>query len=402
MARQPRDARIETREARKRLKVRKEPYWRQVHQGLAIGYYRGVKSGSWHVRRTVDGRKVYQRIARADDYSDSDGGSILSYGEAVKRAMTADKAKPATPEGKYTVKEAVNDYLIDLSARSPRGYRDAELRLEHHVIPKLGKRAVAALTREQIRRWHQAIAAADSNDADSHRRRRVTANRNLAALKAVLNLAYYEGKVSERGAWDRVKPFKNVDQPRQRFLTMAEVRKLLRKLPDDLSRLAQAAVLTGGRYGELAALTSGDFDSEAGTIGFRETKAGRIRYTPLTDEGVMAFDEWTAGKARDALVFARDNGEPWKKSDQIRPVRAASADAKLDSAVTFHDLRRTYGALLARAGVSLQVIAAAMGHADQRMTERHYAHLQPDHVAREVRKKLPKLGLKAKVARLHG
>ena len=99
MARRPRDSQIETREARRRLKARKEPYWRQVHKGLAVGYYKGAHAGSWHVRRIVDGRKAYQRIAKADDYADSDGRSVLSYDEAVKRAMTKDRAKPVREVG---------------------------------------------------------------------------------------------------------------------------------------------------------------------------------------------------------------------------------------------------------------------------------------------------------------
>ena len=179
MARRPRDARIETRESRRRLKHRKEPYWRQVHSGLSVGYYRGKKSGSWTIRRSVDGRKLYQRIGIADDYSDADGKNVLSYGQAVQRAMTAEKAKPATPEGKYTVAEAVADYLADLKSRSPRGHRDAELRFEKHVAPKFGKRTVASLKRAELRRWHQNIAACDRDDHDLQRRLRNTANRNL-------------------------------------------------------------------------------------------------------------------------------------------------------------------------------------------------------------------------------
>jgi hypothetical protein len=39
------------------------------------------------------------------------------------------------------------------------------------------------------------------------------------------------------------------------------------------------------------------------------------------------------------------------------------------------------------------VIAAILGHADPRMTERHYAHLVPSHVAQVIRATMPKLGL---------
>jgi integrase len=66
--------------------------------------------------------------------------------------------------------------------------------------------------------------------------------------------------------------------------------------------------------------------------------------------------------------------------------------AKIDPPCTFHDLRNTYGALLAMRGVSLQVIADALGHADTRITSRHYAHLSPSYVADTIRTKLPVFG----------
>jgi hypothetical protein len=48
---------------------------------------------------------------------------------------------------------------------------------------------------------------------------------------------------------------------------------------------------------------------------------------------------------------------------------------------------------LLRAGAPLPVIAANLGHSDARMTERHYAHLVPSHVAQVIRAAMPKLGL---------
>jgi len=42
MARQVRDAVLESREARKRLKIQSEPHWRGIDTGLHIGYRRRV------------------------------------------------------------------------------------------------------------------------------------------------------------------------------------------------------------------------------------------------------------------------------------------------------------------------------------------------------------------------
>ena len=122
---------------------------------------------------------------------------------------------------------------------------------------------------------------------------------------------------------------------------------------------------------------------------------------PLTDEGREFFDEVTAGKEPHEVIFSREDGSTWGKSQQFRPMREVCATVGIAPPISFHILRHTYGSMLARQGVSLQVIAAAMGHADTRMTEKHYAHLQPSYVADQVRKHLPKIDAQPrKVTRL--
>jgi integrase len=49
--------------------------------------------------------------------------------------------------------------------------------------------------------------------------------------------------------------------------------------------------------------------------------------------------------------------------------------------------------MLAMRGVPMAVIAAALGHADTRITEKHYAHLAPSYVADTIRANMPRLGL---------
>ena len=90
----------------------------------------------------------------------------------------------------------------------------------------------------------------------------------------------------------------------------------------------------------------------------------------------------------------------WGKSHQCRPLSDACERARIVPAVSFHILRHSYATALVQAGVPLPVIAAKLGHADTRMTERHYAHLAPSHVADTIRAAMPRLGLvgPAKVA----
>jgi integrase len=86
---------------------------------------------------------------------------------------------------------------------------------------------------------------------------------------------------------------------------------------------------------------------------------------------------------------------PWGKSDQFRLIREACTAAKITPAVSFHELRHSYGSRLAMRGVPMGVIAAQLGHSDTRMTERHYAHLSPSYVAETVRQSFGNLGIVA-------
>ena len=62
-------------------------------------------------------------------------------------------------------------------------------------------------------------------------------------------------------------------------------------------------------------------------------------------------------------------------------------------AVSFHVLRHTHGSTLAMRGVPFGVIAEQLGHADTRMTEKHYAHFAPSYVADTIRLNFPVLGI---------
>jgi integrase len=81
-----------------------------------------------------------------------------------------------------------------------------------------------------------------------------------------------------------------------------------------------------------------------------------------------------------------------ERHNRRRPLAAACKAAGLDP-IGFHDLRRTYGARLARQNVPMAVIAEALGHADERITRKHYAHLSPSYVADTIRSAAAGLGI---------
>lgn len=229
-------------------------------------------------------------------------------------------------------------------------------------------------------------------------------------MKAALNHARAEGKVTgPADAWAAVKPFREADAPKVRYLLDEEITRLVNACPADFRDLVTGALLTGCRYGELAGMKAGDFDPQAGKVTIERSKAGKPRHVALTDEGRTFFERLAAGRAGAALLFHRDGTVKqatrvapavtarvvWGKSDQFRFIREAYAAAKITPAISFHELRHTYAARLAMRGVPMGVIAAQLGHADTRMTERHYAHLSPSYVADTVRQSFGTLGIVA-------
>ena len=177
-----------------------------------------------------------------------------------------------------------------------------------------------------------------------------------------------------------------------RYLSVGEARRLVRACPKNFRKMVQAALLTGCRYSELARLRCDDFNANSGTLAIRLSK-GKIRHVVLTDEGKAAFAGWTADRAHSEIVFLRADGEVWGKSHQKRPLDEASTRAEISPGVNFHILRHTHGSHLAMSGVPMGVVAAQLGHADTRMTEKHYAHLAPSYVAQAIRANFPALNL---------
>ena len=99
------------------------------------------------------------------------------------------------------------------------------------------------------------------------------------------------------------------------------------------------------------------------------------------------------GKPCDGLLLSRPDGKRWGRAHAQRPLTQACTAARISPAASFHVLRHTYASHLVMAGAPLQVVAANLGHADTRMTERHYAHLAPSYVADVIRATMPRLGL---------
>lgn len=408
MARQSRSSKLETRNARTKLAVSKHPYWVSVRPSLHLGYYKGKRGGAWVARYRPDGIARYYRhtLGAADDTQDANGLDVLSYGQAQRAAMAFADNFAHKEAGQslvpLTVSDAVQDYLKNFEGKS---LAETSRVCERYILPALGNIRLDRLNKNRIQTWHRDLAKAapmlrTGRNADKlntrvltdPRPRQATANRILTVLKAALNRAWENGHAQDADPWRKVKPFKDVDAGREQYLSELEAQRLINACPADFRQLASAALLTGCRYGELIQMQTRDYYPDDKIIHVRESKSGKPRDVPLTDQGAALFDRACIGKKRADLIFLRADNQPWGRSHQTRQMNTACQQAGIDPPISFHGLRHAYAASLARAGVPLQVIAAALGHADTRVTEKHYAHLQPGFVADTIRAHLPEFG----------
>ena len=413
MARTVRDANLDSRTARSRLKARGKPYFRGMEPGLHLGYRKPLSGpGKWVARHYIGGQSYeVETLAIADDYSDPDGVAVLSFHQAqtLARARMVGRAHAAAGKtGPMTVSDAIEAY-IEFLAANRKSAPLARYVADAFILPTLGKVEVSALTTDQLRAWHGKIAKTaarirtrpkekqrfkvDKGDPERERRRKSTANRILTILKGALNRAWRDGKVPSDSAWRRVEPFESVDSARVRYLSMDEARRLINASAPDFRNLVRGALETGARYGELCALLVSDFNRDGGTVAIRQSKSGKPRHVVLTDDGAAFFLSITAGRRGDEFLFLKADNEGWIRSHQAEPMRQANERAKITPPINFHGLRHTWASHAVMNGVPLIVVAKNLGHSDTRMVEKHYGHLAPSYVADAIRAGAPRFGL---------
>jgi integrase len=241
--------------------------------------------------------------------------------------------------------------------------------LENVILPTLGKRKVADVTRADVARLHQA-----------RRGTPIEANRALALLSTLFN---WTERVGERP--DGSNPCRHVERfperPRERFLSADEMARLGEALAAwKGSPYAVAAiklvVFTGARLGEVLGLQWDRIDIERGEARLPDSKTSRQTGVKTLHLPQPAL-EVLAGLARlqgVPYILGAKRGttfveEPWRR------IRAAAGLVD----VRLHDLRHSFASVAAAGGMSLPIIGKMLGHTQAQTTQR-YAHLASDPV----------------------
>ncbi|EEN86468.1 tyrosine-type recombinase/integrase [Rhodococcus qingshengii] len=165
------------------------------------------------------------------------------------------------------------------------------------------------------------------------------------------------------------------DKPLPRFLDDGAAAKFLtaaRNLPDEFGRLAiEMLSRTGMRKGELLDLTI-DSVVQIGSAYWLRIPVGKLhndRYVPLHPQLKTMIDTWLEHRPdwQDSPLLFTDRGRPIPGTRIDKAVQSAAAAAGIGH-VHPHQLRHTLATQAINRGMSLEAIAALLGHKTMEMT----------------------------------
>jgi integrase len=281
----------------------------------------------------------------------------------------------------------------------PSVVRKYEEQLRTLVVPAIGGVPVGALTRGDVQRLVDGLAAERTPEH---------ARKALVALRVALRVAERDGLI-EPGA----NPCAGVRAPADqrieraaRILTPQEVSGILAAAVIDDARLGRSfgapliALLfgTGLRLGEALALPWGSEgldleegmvrvrrsldrvrDKETGTFAFvaPKTRTSR-REVPVrpSDVALLKRHRLASGRPRDGeLVFADERGRALTPNGRPRHAfTRAVREAGIADPPKLHDLRHAYATALLAAGLTVHAVAELLGHSSPALVMARYGH----------------------------
>ena len=273
-----------------------------------------------------------------------------------------------------TVHDLAGRFLAEYVAVhcKPSSAHSYGIAIRRHVLPRLGRRRVAEITRGDVAAMHHQMGGTP-----------FAANRTLGILSAMFTAAeLWELRPQGSNPCRYVKRFR--ERRRERFLSDEEYRRLgaVLRESEDTGTVADAAIaairllmLTGCRLSEIMTLRWDLVALEAGELRLPDSKTGAK---------VVHLGEPARAVLRG---IAREEKNPWVIRGRRPGSRLASLHfpwgrirkrAGLDD-VRLHDLRHSFASGGLLVGEGLPMIGKLLGHSQVQTTAR-YAHLADDPV----------------------
>lgn len=380
---------IDTVTSRDNLKARHAPYWQKIRTECHLGYRKitSESSGAWIARyRDTSGKYQLHSLGSLESTL-----PYRRYDEAVKQVVEwFDHRKSGGISASITVAEACQRYIDKLrGSGKENGAVDVEGRFKRWVFSdvKFSKTALIKLTSGMLNDWRMKLVTTpallqDKAKTATKLRAASSVNRDMAVLKAALNLAHEDGYANTDNAWKtKLKPIKNAENRRDCYLDIDQRRSLISNAPADLAALLKVMSLIPLRPGSVAALNVGNFDKRLGVLTIGKDKAGRDRKITLPASTATYLAELAKDKLPNAPLITRAEGQFWSKDTWKDPFKTAAKAAKLPLAATAYALRHsTITDLIVLHRLDTMTVAQISG-TSLPMIEKHYGHLLHDHAA---------------------
>ncbi len=255
-----------------------------------------------------------------------------------------------------------------LPKKRPSSQKDDRSIIDRTILPRFGKAKAASIRYADIEVLHR-----DLTETAPY-----SANRAVALLSKMFSLAI---KWEVIGGNPAKGIERNPEQPRARYLDIAELNRLLDVLDVHQNQPAVNAIrlllFTGARRSEVLSATWDQFDLDAGCWAkpAASVKQKRLHKVPLSLSAIELLRDMRAKAQPSRFLFPGKNSDA-PLADIKKSWAAICAKARIEG-VRLHDLRHTYASHLASAGNSLPIIGALLGHTQAQTTHR-YAHLFDD------------------------
>jgi integrase len=303
--------------------------------------FRRGKTYYW--RRQLDGKR--QSINLGTDLSEA----CRLRKELLRSGMVIGSQVPV----RKLAKQWLDGYVR--TARSPENQRKAAARVRLYLVPFLGERPIARVTRENLRAYRVWLEERSISLQ--------TVKHILSDARCFFHWAEDAGYVGRSPFPKRLQP-KLQEKPPDR-LTEAEIAALV-KLPEPYGFVLRFALATGLRWGELVRARRDHVENEMLVVS--QTKSRKVRRVPLSPE-IQRELQLRVGR----LV-------PFEGSGRFnRIVRKLSGVERFHA----HQTRHTFASQWLERGGSLASLQQILGHASVVTTQR-YARLSDEHVKAEA------------------
>jgi integrase len=277
---------------------------------------------------------------------------------------------PEAPTGR-SVADMMAKYLAEYAEKKnrPNTVRNARVHIAF-INARIGNYPVDGVTQNQIEAIREELRSTPTQ-----------ANR----IRSTLSKAFAEAvKWGWRGD-NPVKAFQRYPETqRELWLTPEQIGRVFDQLDKHQDQNAANAlrliILTGARKTEVLSARWEDFEDGRWRKPSHHTKQKRTTHVPLSADAIAVLEKMRKQTDTTGWLFPGRNGDHLKDIKKVWAKirnKAKILPHPLWGDVRPHDLRHTFGSVLASSGESLQTIGKLLGHTQPSTTQR-YAHLSDE------------------------